>query len=147
MGSGVLMPRALSVKKGITYSETVEQESEKPVEKPKYKGSLTSFEPFELKYTYQGSKVPLNKIRFVVNKSSIPVSYTAQDMTGLPVRGILKDGDKEIKIDTFITDVENRDDASVTVVIENPSNVPLSNYAASDSGSYKFILTVYPAGK
>ncbi|MBQ2967071.1 MAG: copper amine oxidase N-terminal domain-containing protein [Clostridia bacterium] len=147
MGGSMLMTRALSDEKEIKFTETAESEEAEAVEMPEYKGSLTNFDPFDLKYTFQGSKVPLNKIRFVVNKSAIPVSCTAQDMTGLPVRGVLKDGDKEIKIETFITDVENRDEASVTIVIENPSNVPLSNYATSDSGSYKFELKIYPAEK
>ena len=148
MGSGALMTKATSAKKGIKHNnKPIIQETDNTVTKPVYTGKLTDFTPFELKYTFQGSKVPQNQIRFVVNRNSIPVSHTAADLTGLPVRGTLVDGGNTIEVDSYIKDVEERDEASVVIVVENPPSLPLSTYDDSSKGSYKFNLTVYPYKK
>ena len=145
MGSGVLMTKTTSAKKGVKYNPetTVVQGVDKPV----YAGSLKDFAPFKLEYTYQGSKVPQNQIRFVVNRNKIPVAHTAADLTGLPVRGKLVDGSKNFEIDSYIKDVEERDESTVVIVVENPPTLPLSAYDDSNKGSYKFDLTIYPYGK
>jgi len=149
-GSGTLMTRALSEKKGIKgpiEQPTVEEEPEKPTAVTvEYKGSGKKFEPFALDYQRQGQGD--GNFRFIVDKSAITnVSATAKELVGLPVSGEVIEGSKKTPFESVIVAVEERDGGLIVIAVPETPSVPTAIYYSSDLNRYNFDIKILPYEK
>ena len=98
-----------------------------------------------VEYSRQGHDQK-GSFRFIVPKSTINgVPVSEKELVGLPVYGMLLDGNKTLEFSSIISSIEFRD---ADVILNSPETkkVPTGTYNNSASGSYKFDFRIYPYG-
>ena len=99
------------------------------------------FEPFDLKYSTQGSSG--NKFRFVSKLENFPFEVTENSLIGLKISGKFLDVDKVVPFESYVLGNEMRDNATVLIVADT-SDVKATEYKTNSGKSHRFELQVLP---
>ena len=102
------------------------------------------FDPFKLTYTYQG--IGGGCFRLVMPKTQFPFEVTENSLQGLVIKGKLKgvDGNSDLPFDTTIKGNEMRADGDVTLIVNVPDGVVLTDYDNERAKTHTFEIMLYP---